>query len=118
MMRQLVVHTSGYSSSCGLSLRGSCATLTDVQVLENAIRQVLRPSCRQFWVDCRQLEALSYQGQRAFLWADNQARAVGVTLYWCGLPANLLTQLNESGLALLLHLLPAISYQGPAELLA
>jgi len=116
-MRPLAIYTSIKPAYAGISLRGSCLTNVDVQTLENGFNQLALLSGNQLWIDCRHLEALNYQGQRAVLWADNRARTRGITLLWCGLPTNILTQLSESGLALLLHLLPFTAYQGPAELL-
>lgn len=117
MVRPLVVDLTTTSAPAGLSLEGGCTTAADIQVLENAIRQLLLLTGKRFWIDCRRLDALSYQGQRALLWADSRARTGGVTLYWVGLADTLLAQLNESGLALLLHLLPLAPHQTPTDLL-
>lgn len=115
-MRPLSIYTSIKPAYAGISLRGSCLTKADIQALEHGFNQLALLSGNQLWVDCRHLESLNYQGQRAILWADNLARTKGITLLWCGLPAGILTQLSESGLGLLLHLLPVTAYQGPAEL--
>ena len=111
------MHTGQQQNRGGVSLRGSCLTSADASCLERGMVPLLATARTQIWIDCQQLESLSPLGQRACLWADNRARAAGVNLSWCGLPPNVLAQLHESGLALLLRIMPATAYRGPAELL-
>ncbi|MBT9394157.1 STAS domain-containing protein [Hymenobacter sp. NST-14] len=116
-MPSFAIHTGYHQGRAGISLRGSCLDPADANCLEQGLALLLTTARTQIWLDCQQLESLSPLGQRVWLWADNQARAAGVTLYWCGLRPAVLEQLRESGLALLLKMGPATAYQGPAELL-
>lgn len=111
------VRTSSQAGKAGLSLRGHCSTEAPARQLEQAIAELVATGLPFVWVDCRYLASLSWQGQRVIFNAHQQARAAGCTLYWCGFSPAVLNQLSDTGLHLLLHVLPASSYQGPAALL-
>ena len=117
-MRTLTIHLGGYRDCLGLSLRGGCTTEADATHLAQAIEQLLAKAIPNAWIDCRGLHSLSWVGQRALLHADSSARASSTQLYWCGLPAKVLAQLADSGLASMLQLRSAAEYQGPQFLLA
>ncbi|MCA8829985.1 hypothetical protein [Hymenobacter pini] len=116
-MPSLSIQPSITPRFAGISLRGNCCSEADIQLLHDAFLQLPTLAGRQLWVDCQHLARISYQGQRALLWADNHARTLGTTVYWCGFSADILTQLGESGLSLLLRLLPASAYSSTAELI-
>lgn len=101
----------------GVSLRGCCADQEAARQLESAISQAMANGLPVVWIDCQRLERLTWQGQRGILNADRQARLMGISLQWCGMPAAVLEQLVESGLSQLLYLQPTGSYQGPQSLL-
>ncbi|GAB3635132.1 hypothetical protein GCM10027422_07220 [Hymenobacter arcticus] len=111
------VHLSNNPAAAGLSLRGNCQGTGPAQQLERAIDEMVAAGSTLIWVDCRYLTSLNWQGQRAIFNANQRARLAGRTLYWCGLEPAVLTQLTTNGLHLLLSLLPATGYQGPAALL-
>ena len=117
-MRTLTIHLGGHRDCLGLSLRGGCTTAADAHHLEQAIDQLLSKGVPQAWIDCRGLHSLNWLGQRALLQADNSARASSTVLYWCGLPQHVQRQLADSGLANVLHILPATAFQGPQFLLS
>lgn len=117
-MDSLSIYSSKQPDCAGLSLRGSCLSNENIQQLEQALSRLNLVAGKSLWIDCRYLEKVNYQGQRVLLWLDTHARTQGLTLYWCGFPAEVLTQLHESGLALLLRLVPAGAYKGPTNLLA
>ncbi len=108
---------SSSPSAAGLSLRGNCQGTGPAQQLEKAIDELVAVGQAFIWVDCQRLTSLNWQGQRAIFNANQRARLAGRTLYWCGLEPTVLTQLTTTGLHLLLSLLPAEGYQGPAALL-
>ena len=112
-MPGLTIQVGSHRGGVALCLRGSCTTAADASHLDHAIGQLLANHPTQVWVDCQQLQALSWLGQRAWLGADNRTRAVGTVLYWCGLPSPLRTQLDDSGLGAVLHLRPAEDFQEP-----
>lgn len=111
------VHTSSQHTKAGLSLRGSCHSTSAARQLEQAVAELLLVGVPFIWVDCRHLSFLSWHGQRAIFNANQQARAAACTLYWCGFTASVLGQLADTGLHLLLNVLPAGGYQGPNALL-
>ncbi|RZK22483.1 MAG: STAS domain-containing protein [Hymenobacter sp.] len=117
-MRTLTIHLGGHRDCLGLSLRGVCTTSADATHLEQAMEQLLAKGMPKAWIDCRGLHSLSWLGQQALLHADTSARALSTELYWCGLPAHLITQLNDSGLSAKLQLRAAADFQGPQFLLA
>jgi anti-anti-sigma regulatory factor len=112
-----MVHVGKQHDKAGLSLRGSCHSTSAAQQLEQAAVEIVTAGSPFVWVDCRYLSFLSWHGQRAIFNAHQQARLAGCTLYWCGLAPSVLGQLADTGLHLLLNLLPAGSYQGPTSLL-
>ena len=112
-----VVHTGNYQATAGLSLRGHCTSAAAAQRLEQAVAEVISHRPPLVWADCQRLEAISWHGQRAILNAHQQARLAGTSLHWCGLTPAVLTQLADTGLHLLLSLLPAAGYRGPGVLL-
>ncbi|RZK16079.1 MAG: STAS domain-containing protein [Hymenobacter sp.] len=116
-MRTLTIHLGGHRDCIGLSLRGCCTSPADVTHLAQAVEQLLAKGVPQAWIDCRGLHTLSWVGQRALLHADASARASSTELYWCGLPAHVVSQLTTSGLASVLHLRSAAEFQGPQFLL-
>ncbi|UOG75829.1 STAS domain-containing protein [Hymenobacter tibetensis] len=101
----------------GVSLRGCCTDQEAARQLESAISQAIANGLAVVWIDCQHLERLNWQGQRGILNADRQARLIGVSLHWCGMPTTVLDQLVESGLSQLLHLQTTGNYQGPQSLL-
>ncbi|QKG58164.1 hypothetical protein GKZ68_16940 [Hymenobacter sp. BRD128] len=111
------VHASSQQTNAGLSLRGSCHSTSAARQLEQAVSELLAAGRPFIWVDCRYLLFLSWHGQRAVFNAHQQARQAGCTLYWCGFTPSVRGQLADTGLHLLLNLLPAGSYQGPTALL-
>jgi anti-anti-sigma factor len=111
------VRMSSQHNKAGLSLRGYCSSAATAVQLEQAITELVATGLPFIWVDCRYLAFVSWQGQRVIFNAHQQARAAGCTLYWCGFSPDVLAQLAETGLHLLLHVLPASSYQGPTALL-
>ena len=111
------IYRSDSAPVAGLSLRGNCQGAGPAQQLEKAIDELVATGSPLIWVDCQRLTSLNWQGQRAVFNANQRARLAGRTLYWCGLEPAVLTQLTTNGLHLLLSLLPATSYQGPAALL-
>lgn len=111
------VHVSSQHTNAGISLRGSCHSTTAAQQLERAIAELIGAGLPFIWADCRYLLFLSWHGQRAIFNAHQQARLAGCTLYWCGFSASVLGQLADTGLHLLLNMLPAGGYQGPSALL-
>ncbi|QKG54128.1 STAS domain-containing protein [Hymenobacter sp. BRD67] len=111
------IHISTYRATVGLSLRGRCDTPAAATQLEQAIAEVMSYGQPFIWVDCQRLAYLSWQAQRAILNVSQQARLAGSTIYWCGFLPGVLTQLADTGLHLLLTMLPAAAYQGPATLL-
>lgn len=112
-----IVHTGKQHHKAGLSLRGSCHSTTAAQQLEQAAVEMVTAGSSFVWVDCRHLSFLSWHGQRAIFNAHQKARLAGCTLYWCGFAPSVLGQLADTGLHLLLNLLPAGGYQGPTSLL-
>jgi len=111
------VRLSSQHNKAGLSLRGYCSSAATARQLEQAITELVTTGLPFIWVDCRYLGFLSWQAQRVIFNAHQQAKLAGCTLYWCGFSPAVLAQLAETGLHLLLHVLPASSYQGPAALL-
>ena len=111
------VRLSSQPNKAGLSLRGYCSSAATAQQLQAAITELVATGRPFIWVDCRYLGFLSWQAQRVIFNAHQQARQAGCTLYWCGFSPAVLAQLAETGLHLLLHVLPASSYQGPPALL-
>ena len=112
-----IVHAGKQHDKAGLSLRGSCHSTSAARQLEQAAIDMVTAGSPFVWVDCRYLSFLSWHGQRAIFNAHQQARLAGCTLYWCGFAPSVLGQLSDTGLHLLLNLLPAGSYQGPSALL-
>jgi anti-anti-sigma regulatory factor len=117
-MRSLTIHLGGQGGCMGLSLRGGCTTAADATHLEQAMEQLLAKCVPQAWIDCQGLHSLNAVGQHALLHADRNAKASSTELYWCGLPAHIMAQLTESGLASMLQLCSLAEYQGPRFLLA
>ncbi len=117
-MRSLTIHLGGHRDCMGLSLRGGCTTAADATHLEQAVEQLLAKCVPQAWIDCQGLHSLNAVGQRALLQADSSAKASSTLLYWCGLPAHLIKQLTDCGLASVLQLCSSAEYQGPQFLLA
>lgn len=113
----LTIYGIGKAGNLGISLRGSFQRANHGQQLVHAIRQLLTAGGAPVWIDCRFLAPLTWQGQRAILQADQVAREMGGTLFWCGFPAALEIQLQESGLLTLLNTVPATHYEGPRTLL-
>jgi anti-anti-sigma regulatory factor len=111
------MHLSNQQNTAGLSLRGSCNGPAAAQQLEQAVAELVAARSPFVWVDCRRLTFLSWHAQRAIFNAHQQARVAGTVLYWCGFSPGVLSQLADTGLHLLLSLLPAGSYQGPRMLL-
>ncbi len=111
------VHLSNQQTTAGLSLRGSCNGVAAAQQLERAVAELVAARAPFVWVDCRRLLSLSWHAQRAIFNAHQQARVAGTVLYWCGFSPGVLSQLADTGLHLLLSVLPASSYQGPRVLL-
>lgn len=111
------VHLSNQQNTAGLSLRGSCSGPSAARQLQQAVAGLVAARSPFVWVDCRRLTFLSWHAQRAIFNAHQQARVAGTVLYWCGFSPGVLSQLADTGLHLLLSLLPAGSYQGPRVLL-
>jgi anti-anti-sigma regulatory factor len=111
------VHVSSQQTNAGLSLRGSCHSTTAARQLEQAIAELIAAGMPFIWVDCRYLTFLSWHGQRAIFNSHQQARQAGCTVYWCGFSSLVLGLLSDTGLHLLLNMLPAGGYQGPSALL-
>ena len=120
-MQKLAIYVGGYRHCIGLSLRGNCTEPVDAVYLQQALAQTVQQLQTLYlpylWLDCQRLETLSWQGQRALLRADSQARTAGILPCWCGLPEGVTKQLLDSGVHTFLHLLPVESYQGPLPLL-
>ncbi|WP_303310850.1 STAS domain-containing protein [Hymenobacter sp. BT730] len=116
-MSNLHIYTGGYQGSVGISIRGNCTEPKEIMHLQQALGFVLEIRSLEIWIDCRQLESLSSQAQRALLQLDRQARKEGIKLHWCGLPSDVATHLTATGLAEVLSLLPAQAYRGPQDLL-
>ena len=112
-----IVHLSNQQNTAGLSLRGSCDDAWAAQQLERAVAELVAARSPFVWVDCRRLIFLSWHAQRAIFNVHQQARVAGTVLYWCGFSPGVLSQLADTGLHLLLSVLPAGSYQGPRVLL-
>ena len=112
-----VVYAGNHQTTAGLSLRGCCTTLAAAQQLEQAVAEIISHRQPFVWADCQRLEAVSWHGQRAILNAHQRARLAGTGLHWCGLTPPVLAQLADTGLHLLLSLLPAAGYRGPGVLL-
>ena len=112
-----VVHAGNYQTTAGLSLRGPCTGAAAAQQLEHAMSEVLSYHRPFVWADCQRLTAVSWHGQRAIFNAHQRARLAGTSLHWCGLTPPVLTQLADTGLHLLLSVLPAADYRGPGVLL-
>jgi anti-anti-sigma regulatory factor len=111
------VHLSNQQATAGLSLRGSCNGAVAARQLELAVAELVAAHPPFVWVDCRRLTFLSWHAQRAIFNAHQQARIAGTVLYWCGFSPGVLSQLADTGLHLLLSVLPAAAYQGPRILL-
>jgi anti-anti-sigma regulatory factor len=111
------VHMSSQHNKAGLSLRGSCHSALAAQQLEQAVTELVSTGLSFVWVDCRYLSFLSWHGQRAIFNTHQRARMAGCTVYWCGFAPSVLGQLADTGLHLLLNMLPAGGYQGPTSLL-
>jgi anti-anti-sigma regulatory factor len=111
------VRLSSQHNKAGLSLRGYCSSAATAQQLQAAINELVATGLPFVWVDCRYLGFLSWHAQRVIFNAHQQAKQAGCTLYWCGFSPAVLSQLAETGLHLLLNVLPASSYQGPPALL-
>jgi anti-anti-sigma regulatory factor len=111
------VHLSNQQATAGLSLRGSCNGAAAARQLEQAVAELVATHPPFVWVDCRRLTFLSWHAQRAIFNAHQQARVAGAVLYWCGFSPGVLSQLADTGLHLLLSVLPATAYQGPRILL-
>lgn len=116
-MRSLTIHVGSCRNQVGLSLRGSCVSAADAGQLAQATQHLLQERAPQVWVDCQQLNSLTWLGQRALMEADRTCRAAGITLYWCGLSPRLLRQLRAGGLEHVMRLLPAEAFGGPRFLL-
>jgi anti-anti-sigma regulatory factor len=110
-------HAGNLHTTVGLSLRGQCDTLVAAGQLEQAIREVVGYGQPMVWVDCQRLSSLGWHSQRAIYNAHQWARVEGTGLYWCGLTPTVQHQLADTGLHLVLDLLPAASYRGPSMLL-
>ncbi|TDN40041.1 hypothetical protein E4631_20695 [Hymenobacter sp. UV11] len=110
-------HVGNLQTTAGLSLRGRCDTAAAAQQLAQAIEEVIGYDQALVWVDCQRLLSLSWHGQRAIYNGHQRARVAGTGLYWCGLLPPVRHQLADTGLHLLLDLLPAARYSGPAVLL-
>ena len=110
-------YTSCQHGKAGLSLRGSCHGASAARQLEQAVAELVATGAPIIWVDCRHLTFLSWHGQRAIFNANQHGRVSGSVLHWCGMSPAVLRQLADTGLHLLLRVLPAASYQGPAALL-
>lgn len=110
-------HVGNLHTTAGLSLRGQCDTSGAAGQLEQAIREVVGYGQPMVWVDCQRLLSLSWHGQRAIYNGHQRALVEGAGLYWCGLTPTVQHQLADTGLHLLLDLLPAANYRGPAVLL-
>lgn len=113
----LTIHVGSCRNQVGFSLRGSCVSAADAAQLALATQHVLEQAVPQAWVDCQGLHSLTWLGQRALMEADRACRAVGTTLYWCGLSPRLLRQLHATGLEQVMRLLPAELFGGPRFLL-
>jgi anti-anti-sigma regulatory factor len=111
------VYTSRQHGKAGLSLRGSCHGASAARELEQAVAELVATGAPFIWVDCRHLTFLNWHGQRAIFNAHQHGRVSGSVLHWCGISPAVLGQLASTGLHLLLSVLPAASYQGPAALL-
>ncbi|SNS01246.1 STAS domain-containing protein [Hymenobacter mucosus] len=120
-MRKLAIYVSGKQDCAGVSLRGGCADSAEAVYLQQALEQIIQQFRQRdlpcLWLDCRHLETLSWQGQRALLHVDNLARTAGICLFWCGLNALVGEQLRTSGLYSLLYVRTAKEYAGPLLLL-
>ncbi|MGI4740116.1 MAG: hypothetical protein ACRYG7_33515 [Janthinobacterium lividum] len=112
-----LVHAGIFEMAAGLSLRGHCDTLAAAKKLEQAANEVIGYGLPCVWVDCQRLLSLSGHGQRALYNAHQRAQQADTSIYWCGLTAEMQEHLSETGLHLLLRLLPASGYRGPAGLL-
>jgi len=112
-----LVHAGSFELAAGLSLRGHCDTLAAAKKLEQAAAEVIGYGLPCVWVDCQRLLSLGSLGQRAFYNAHQRAQQADTSIYWCGLTPEVQEQLSETGLHLLLRLLPASGYRGPAVLL-
>lgn len=111
----LTIHVDVHQFTAGVSLQGSLCYPAEAVQLQQALAPLIRnANVRHIWLDCQHLQHLSRQGQRAMLVLDQQARQASTTLHWCGLSEEIINQLTESGLYLLLQVLPAGGYQGPA----
>ncbi|UYZ64728.1 STAS domain-containing protein [Hymenobacter weizhouensis] len=116
--RMLKIYAGGHRGTAALRLQGQCCNGTDAAYLQEAMQQVLTETPgTQVWIDCEQLESLTWQGQRALLNADQLARTKGVVVYWCGIPAVVRDKLAESGLLSLLQIAATTAYRGVLTLL-
>jgi len=111
------IHLSNQQTTAGLSLRGGCNGPAAARQLEQAVAELVEARLPFVWVDCRRLTFVSWHAQRAIFNAHQQARVAGTVLYWCGFSPGVLSQLADTGLHLLLSVLPAVAYQGPRVLL-
>ena len=112
-----IAHAGKMGLTAGLSLRGRCDSSLAAEKLELAVNEAVGYGLSCIWVDCQRLTSLSAHGCRALYHAHQYAQYTDTNLYWCGLAPELTVQLAETGLHLLLHLLPTASYRGPAALL-
>jgi anti-anti-sigma regulatory factor len=115
--RTLTIHLGSYQQCTGLSLRGTCTSVSDVTHLMHTVQQLLERRPAHAWIDGQQLHALSHLGQQALLRADACSQQAGTQLHWCGLSPALQHELQASGLSQKLTIQPATSYEGPNFLL-
>lgn len=111
--RELRIYVGGAAANQGISLQGACTTLEEAHCLRSMFEQAISQGTDTLWVDCQQLQDVSYVGQQAIFQVEQIARAAQLIIYWCGLSGHLVQELSATGLYLLLRCLPATSYQGP-----
>jgi anti-anti-sigma regulatory factor len=79
--------------------------------LHHTLAQLIHQGIRRLWLDCQQLDSVTYYGQQAILELLRQAAAAKVALYWYGFSQRVKQELAASGLYLLLHNVPLSSYR-------
>ncbi|TGE03348.1 STAS domain-containing protein [Hymenobacter fodinae] len=111
MPRSHPIQLGHFYGQCEVTIRSGQLGPTVAAQLQQTLEQLIHRGIRRLWLDCQQLESLTYYGQQAILNLMRRAAAANLALFWYGFSARVKQELADSGLYLLLHNVPLSSYR-------
>jgi anti-anti-sigma regulatory factor len=102
MLRLPLIQVGQFDGQCKLTVHCTQLGPAAAAQLQWSVEDLIKQGTRRLWLDCQQLESLTYYGQQALLQLVRQAASAGLALFWYGFSQRVKQELATSGLYLLL----------------